>query len=331
MPVVSVCLSPGLQRSVVIDVLQLGEVNRLRRVYVDVSGKGINVSRVLQRLGIATFCLAPGGDNGDEIMAHARSEALDLRLIPSPGYLRTCTTIVESGAGSSTHRVTELVEPCPPVDAPCIEAMTAAVDAALLEAPALVIAGSVAPGFPPGYQARLASMARARGIPVCVDIQGTALLDTVATQPAIVKINLSEFAATFLADRFKSGEHSGELATPILGPAVLDAVAETSRKFDTTFVLTRGANSILLARNGELRGIPVQPLPLQETMNPIGSGDAFLAGLLAYLLRHREFDDWRRIPFEILESATCLASACARSNARTLRPGFLEEDFVPYS
>jgi fructose-1-phosphate kinase PfkB-like protein len=328
MPVVSVCLSPGLQRSVVIDALQLGEVNRLRRVYVDVSGKGINVSRVLQRLGIASFCLAPGGENGDEILAHARSEALDLRLIPSPGYLRTCTTIVESDADRGKRRVTELVEPCPPTDARCIEAMTAAVDAALLEAPALVIAGSMAPGFPPGYQARLASMARVRGIPVCVDVQGAALRDTVATRPAIVKINLSEFAATFLADRFKSGEHSGELANPTLSQAVLDAVAETSRKFDTTFVLTRGANSIQLARDGQLRDIPVQPLPLQETMNPIGSGDAFLAGLLAHLLMHREFDDWQRIPFAILESATGLASACAQSNARTLRPGFLEDDFA---
>lgn len=328
MPVVSVCLSPGLQRSVVIDTLQLGEVNRLRRMHVDVSGKGINVSRVLQRLGIESFCLAPGGDNGEELMAHARSEVLELRLIPSSGYLRTCTTIVETDAGG-THRVTELVEPCPPVDASCVKAMTAAVDAALSTATALVIAGSMAPGFPPGYQAHLANMAQSRGIPVCVDLQGPALLDTVAMSPTIVKINLSEFAATFLADRFRSGEHSGQLAAQRLDPEVLGAVAEVSMRFDTTFVLTRGANSILLARSGELRSIPVQPLPARETMSPIGSGDAFLAGLLAHLLIRREVDDWQHIPFEILESAVGLASACAQSNARTLRPGFLQEDFIP--
>ena len=58
MPVISICLSPGLQRSVIIDNLIPGEVNRLDSVVVDVAGKGVNVCRVLQRLGVDAFCLA---------------------------------------------------------------------------------------------------------------------------------------------------------------------------------------------------------------------------------------------------------------------------------
>ena len=60
MPVISICLSPGLQRSVLIDTLISGEVNRLQSVVVDVSGKGVNVCRVLQRLGVDALCLAQG-------------------------------------------------------------------------------------------------------------------------------------------------------------------------------------------------------------------------------------------------------------------------------
>ena len=72
MPVISICLSPGFQRSVVIDSLIPGEVNRLKSVIVDVAGKGVNVCRVLQRLGIEAFCLSQGGSNAGELMALAR-------------------------------------------------------------------------------------------------------------------------------------------------------------------------------------------------------------------------------------------------------------------
>jgi len=57
MPVISICLSPGLQRSVIIDTLIPGEVNRLQSVVIDVAGKGVNVCRVLQRLGIEALCV----------------------------------------------------------------------------------------------------------------------------------------------------------------------------------------------------------------------------------------------------------------------------------
>ena len=88
MPVISICLSPGFQRSVFIDTLIPGEVNRLARVYVDAAGKGVNVCRVLHRLGIGAICLAQGGDNAGELMSLAAAEGMDLRLVPSSGRLR---------------------------------------------------------------------------------------------------------------------------------------------------------------------------------------------------------------------------------------------------
>jgi len=38
--------------------------------------------------------------------------------------------------------------------------------------------------------------------------------------------------------------------------------------------------------------------------------------------------DWDNIPLEALEKAIGLATACAQSNARTLRPGLLEASFM---
>jgi fructose-1-phosphate kinase PfkB-like protein len=328
MPVICVCLSPGFQRSVLTDILIPGEVNRMGGVFVDVAGKGVNVCRVLHRLGIAACCLAQGGSNAGEFASLAGLEGIDLRLMPSSGHLRTCTSIVETSMVSG-RRVTELVEPSSAVDASCVEAMSKTVQLMLPSATALVIAGSMAPGYPAGYQTLLAGMARKSGVPVVLDLQGTALRDAIAARPAVVKINLAEFAATFLADRFGGGEHSGILAQPDPPSDLTYAVAEVSRRYATSFVLTRGANSILLARQGELRVVPVPPLAMRETVNPVGSGDAFLAGMLTKLLTAGSLPASDIMQLDVLENAMAFATACAQSNARTARPGFLEESFAP--
>ena len=326
MPALSICLSPGLQRSVVIDTLIPGEVNRLRSVVVDVAGKGVNACRVLQRLGIDALCLAQGGSNADEVMALASAEGLNLRLIASSGTLRTCTSVIETSSLTG-RRVTELVEPSSAVDESCAATMSETVRALLPTASALIIAGSQAPGYPPHYQAQLASLARQADVPVVADLQGPALIEVLAKRPALVKINLAEFVATFLADRFQGGEHSGMLAQPVLAEDVTAAIAQISRDYATSFVLTRGANSIVLARDGELRVVAVMPLAAGEVVNPIGSGDSFLAGMVARLLQ-AGVTNWERLSLDDLEDATALATACAQSNARTAHPGFLETSFA---
>lgn len=326
MSIVSVCLTPGIQRSVVIDALSIGEVNRLKAAHVDVSGKGINVCRVLQRLKISACCLSQGGSNADELMLLAQREGLNLKLVPSSGMLRTCTSIIETSPTGGC-RVTELIEPSPKVEEPCIQEITRTVKGLLPTAQALVIAGSMAPGFACDYQAKLAALAHEAGVPVFLDLQGAPLRSAIAERPALVKINLSEFVATFLADRFQGGEHSGDLAQPVLADEILEAVADVSRQYATTFVLTRGANSILIAQGGEVRVVPVTPLAPSEVFNPIGSGDAFLAGMVARLIAAAPSAD-RHFTMEALERACVFATACAQSNARTVRPGFLEDSFA---
>ena len=325
--IVSLCLTPGIQRSVAIDTLTVGEVNRLKSAFVDVSGKGINVCRVLQRLKINACCLSQGGSNADELMLLAQREGLNLKLIPSTGMLRTCTSIIETAVDGGC-RVTELIEPSPTVEEPCVREISQAVQALLPTARALVIAGSMAPGFPVDYQAKLAALAHDAGVAVFLDLQGAPLRAAIAAQPALVKINLSEFVATFLSDRFKGGEHSGILAEPVIAPAIIESVAEVSRLQTTTFVLTRGARSILIAQHGDVRTVPVTPLTANETLNPIGSGDAFLAGMVAKLIAAAPAANAGHFTMEALAHACTFATACAQSNARTARPGFLEDSFA---
>ncbi len=328
--ILSICLSPGLQRTVTIGALTLGEVNRLQSVVVDVAGKGVNACRVLQRLGLDAVCLGQGGDNGEEIFALARKEELNLRLVTAPGMLRTCTSIIEMSVDGG-RRVTELVEPTAPVDAACVAAMDTAFAELLPNTDALIIAGSMAPGFPASYQTHLAEQAHARGISVAIDLQNAALRDAMRAEPALVKINLAEFAAAFLAPSFSGGEHSGVLAEKAVPPELRAAVADVSRRYPaTTFVLTRGANSVLSASRGELHEYPVQPLPASETLSTIGCGDTFLAGLVAHLRTSCHLTG-NPIPAAALAEAIDFASRCAKSSARTFSPGVLEATFSRFA
>jgi fructose-1-phosphate kinase PfkB-like protein len=197
----------------------------------------------------------------------------------------------------------------------------------LPSASALVIAGSMAPGFPAGYQTQLADLANAAEVPVLLDVQGEPLRAALVARPALVKINLAEFVATFLADRFNGGEQSGELAAAELSGTLIDAIAEVAQAHATTFILTRGAGSIILARAGELRMLPVRPLAGHEILSPIGSGDSFLAGLLAGLLGQGS-PLCSPITLDAIAQAVTLATSCAQSNARTARPGFLDDAFA---
>jgi fructose-1-phosphate kinase PfkB-like protein len=192
----------------------------------------------------------------------------------------------------------------------------------------MVIAGSMAPGYPPGYQAQLAAMARGSGVPVLLDLQGAALREALAARPAVVKINLAEFVASFLVDRFSGGEHSGMLAEPVLSPDLMQAVAEVSQRHATSFVLTRGAMSIVLASQGELRLVAVPQLPAEETVSTIGCGDTFLAAMLVKLIAADSGFTLDPTPLDALEGAMHFAIACAQSSARTARPGFLQDAFA---
>ena len=82
-----------------------------------------------------------------------------------------------------------------------------------------------------------------------------------------------------------------------------------------------------VAQGGEVRVVPVKPLSPAEVFNPIGSGDAFLAGMVARLVAAAPASD-RHFTMAALADACVFATACAQSNARTARPGFLEDSFA---
>ena len=63
--ITGVCLNPSFDKTVEVDALALGEVNRIRSVRVDMGGKGVNVAVVARRLGLDALCIGCMGEQGE--------------------------------------------------------------------------------------------------------------------------------------------------------------------------------------------------------------------------------------------------------------------------
>lgn len=293
----SVCLNPTLQRTVCLKQLEKGEVNRAIEARLDASGKGINVSRVLQQLGADVKQLTHIGPGKELFLELCRKDKLEILSIESDSAVRTCITLLDGSEDSTT----EIVEPTENVDIRTVDAVRAAYSVELGEVDWVIISGSKAPGYPADLYAEFCRMAFDTGVPILADYRGDELLASIPYKPKLIKINLVEFSATFLPD-LEVSEADDSAALPV----VEKKLSELSKQ-GSDYVLTRGAREIYLASNGEVQ--TVTP-PKVTPVNTIGSGDSVAAGMAFALAGGAD-----------LKTAVIEGAKCGALNATLLKPG----------
>ncbi|HEY8339685.1 MAG TPA: 1-phosphofructokinase family hexose kinase [Egibacteraceae bacterium] len=254
--ILTVTLNAALDITYHVASVKWNDTNRVRRVRQRAGGKGVNVARILTRLGRpAAVTGLLGGDTGATIRRDLAAAGLDDRFLTIDGESRRSVAIVSDVDGDATI----FNEPGPRVRADDWARFAQHYAGLLGDAAAVVASGSLPPGLPDDAYARLTRSARARGLPVAVDSEGPALAAAAAAGPAVVKPNAAELQRT-----------TG-LADPLAGAAALrDAGAEA-------VVVSLGADG-LLAVTGEGTWRARLPQPLAG--NPIGAGDAAVAALI---------------------------------------------------
>jgi fructose-1-phosphate kinase PfkB-like protein len=181
--------------------------------------------------------------------------------------------------------------------------LLAGLAAALPRADALLMSGSLAGGAagPVDFYARAAALAvaaREGGVPCILDCCGPALRAALAYRPAIIKPNRDELAKTIGADLHDDQRLCAAIAGLLIGPQHAGAI-----------VVTMGSSGAIAASSeGWWRIVP----PRIQPVSPIGSGDAFAAGLAAGTVERRT-----------LAEAARYATALAAANALTPRPGWI--------
>jgi len=265
--IVTVTLNPTLDKTLSVPALRPGEVHRARFLRQDIGGKGINVSRALRALGVASIPIGfLGGATGRAMADGLAAQGYDARFVEVPGETRQNLTLLDE----STGVYTKINEPGPTVGPEHLAALHALVDELAAPGDLWALCGSLPPGAPADLYADLVTAVQARGARAILDTSEEALRLGLAARPAGIKPN-SEEAAQALGQAVSSDEEHVAAArrlVDLLAPATPPA---------PIVCLTRGVAGLVLAAGGEL--VVASPPPV-AARSPVGAGDATLAGLL---------------------------------------------------
>lgn len=294
-----VCIgpNPSLDRTVVIDQLQIGQVHRSTQSIAQAGGKAANVARTLGVLDARSRLLGiVGGGIGAEIADLAEQEGLDCGWAHAAPSTRVCLTMVSPGGV-----VTDINE-AGRVDAAGWDSFLQLVSSEVIGASVVLLCGSFPDVDGAGGGDAVDSLLAAIGnaAPLWVDTSGPALrrlLDS-PHRLAMVKVNQSEAAAAL-------GLDLSTATPPVAGAALAEALAARSGGAAVVTLGERGA----VARFGDATTTGV--LSVADVVNPTGSGDAFFGGLACGLVD-------RGTP---MTEALSLALACGASNAQQLPAG----------
>jgi len=210
---------------------------------------------------------------------------------------RQCITVIDESA--VTH--TELVEESRPVGPADFKKFMTMVRRHITDCRAVVMSGTIASGGPATLYRDCARLAEKTGAISVVDAQGAALTEALKARPGLVKPNRPELAATI-------GRKLNSDADLMRG------MRELCERGAQRVIVTAGREPALAFDGTIFRRIIT---PRIKVMNPIGSGDAFTAGVV-----------WRLLRGDDLGEACRWGAAAGAANALTPMPGELNRKDV---
>lgn len=295
--ILCVTLNPCLDKTLTVPPWRPGDSVRGVAVREVVGGKGNNVARALTRLGrIARPVTFLGGATGQHCEALLRRDdgltPLDVRTVAETRVILTVRT-------EGTDEQSAFFDPDPAITAEEAEALARGVEEALGEGTvtALTLSGSSPSPHTHGLYSDLISLANARRVPVFLDTYGPPLEAIWGFWPQAIQLNRREAAQHLRKAEPTDADILGLLAK-WAGHGVSIALA------------TNGPKPALV----RLQGKPYRVTPpTVDVVNPIGSGDCLLAGLVDGRLAGLEGEALLRHAF-----------GCALANARVWDAGAID-------
>lgn len=288
--VVTLTMNPAVDTSSAVEHVVPDRKLRCKAPRHDPGGGGINVSRALSRLGAESLAVYPaGGPTGVLLHDLLEKEGIRQYQVPTAAWTRENLYVLEE----ATRHQYRFIMPGSPLTEDewqrCLEIVEG-----LPETPAyLVASGSLPPGVPNDFFARLGRLARKMGSRFVLDTSGEPLHLGLREGVYLVKPNFSELCD--LAGRELGDEPEQAAAATHL---VTSGRAEV-------VVLSLGPAGALTASAG---GVSHVRAPSVRVRSRVGAGDSMLAGLVLGLAR--------RQPLELAVRLGIAAGAAA-----TLNPG----------
>lgn len=268
----TVTMNPSLDYMMVFKEARLGELNRSSREWHIPGGKGINVSVVLENLGVENTCLGfIAGYVGEEIERVIREKGCRTEFI----HLQEGCTRINVKVREISGRESELNGSGPVIREQHVNQLRTFVGK-MQEGDLLVLSGNVPGGVPADIYGQLAVAARGRGAQVVVDAERRYLFPALSYHPLLIKPNLYE-----LREMIGREIHSRDelrAGVRILQEQGARNVLVSLGKDGAYFLGERGEEFFSEAPKGTV-------------ISSVGSGDSMVAGFLSRYVQAKDLED----------------------------------------
>lgn len=294
-PILTVTLNPALDISTSADHVRPGPKLRCADPRVDPGGGGINVSRVIRRLGgRSTAFIAIGGATGERLAAALVREGLTPSAWPAPGETRESIAVTDRSTGEQYR----FVLPGPHWSRKQADAALAAIVTAAPQGAFVVLSGSLPPGMAPDLPLRLARRLKKAGARLILDTSGEALRHAARGSQAVHVLRMDQDEAEDLAGRPLPDRAAGaDFARDLVRSGAAEIV-----------IVGRGAEGSVMATRDGAWFAPAAKVPVASK---VGAGDSFVAAFTLALARARP------LPYA-LSAGMAAASAAVMTEATEL-------------
>ncbi|ABR47051.1 1-phosphofructokinase [Alkaliphilus metalliredigens QYMF] len=293
--IITVTMNPAIDRTIEIADFTVGKVNRIETSKIDVGGKGINVSKVIQELGGHSMATGfVGGATGEEIKKHLKDKGIQFKFIDVAEETRTNIKMVDSLKGIQT----DFNESGAPVAEKNIVALKKCIEELCNPGDLVIIAGSTPCNVNHDIYLELTQLIKNKGGKVLLDADANYLMEGIKATPFLIKPNLEELQRA--------------IGTTLEGvEAIAKAGKDIVKRGITHVVISMGEEGALFIREeGTIWAQGIQ-VPVGST---VGAGDAMVAAM-AYGLE-QEYDYEKLVRLSMAAGTAAVMTKGTESAAR---------------
>ncbi|WP_283750072.1 tagatose-6-phosphate kinase [Bacillus cereus] len=263
--ILSVTMNPSVDISYPIHELKLDVVNRVETVRKTAGGKGLNVARVIAQMEevvLATGVL--GGTIGEYIIQELNKSNIPNDFLKIKKESRNCIAILHEGMQ------TEILESGPTLSKEEGTTFLEKFECLLTTASLVTISGSLPKGLPTNFYYQMLEICNKNGIPVIMDSSGESLKNALVNKekPFAIKPNTAELSQ-LLGINMEAG--------------IIDLKQALNHELFTGIewiIVSMGGEGAFVRHGEDYYRVTI---PKIAVVNPVGSGDATVAGLAAAL------------------------------------------------
>ncbi|NFH89829.1 1-phosphofructokinase [Clostridium botulinum] len=266
----TITLNPSLDYIVKVDNFKIDSLNRSNDEDVYAGGKGINVSIVLNNLGIENTALGyVAGFTGNEIERQVKNHGVDCDFIKLKNGISRINVKLKSNGE------TEINGAGPEITNDDLNKLYEKLSE-LKEGDYLILSGSIPNSVPDDIYQNIMEKLLQKKVEFIVDATKDLLLKVLKYEPFLIKPNHHELAEMFNVE-LKNDED-----IIIYGRKLQEMGAKN------VLISMAGDGAILLPENGE----PIKrEVPKGILKNSVGAGDSMVAGFLAGYLKNNDIKE----------------------------------------